>query len=116
MNLVASAPAMAMDKTKEHQALVKKCLTYLSSEGFLCWANNTGSIKSRSRYQKYGLIGSSDIIVISPPDGHFCAFEIKTGKAVQSKQQKKFEKAVKRVGGVYRVIRSIQDLEDWVNG
>ena len=104
------------DRTKNHQKLVKQCLLFLSSEGFLCWSNATGAIKTNGRFQRYGLIGSSDIIAISPPEGTFCAIEIKTGSAVQNKHQKAFEKAVKKVGGVYKVIRSYEELKEWVHG
>lgn len=105
-----------MDRTKNHQKLVKECLLYLTGQGFLCWPNNTGAIRSGNRFQRYGLVGSSDIIAISPPEGTFCAIECKTGSAVQNKNQKAFEKAVKKVGGVYKVVRSLQDLKDWING
>jgi len=101
-----------MDQTKNHQKLVKQCLLYLSGEGVLCWANNTGTIKGEDRFQRYGLIGSSDIIAITPPNGSFYAIEIKTGKAVQNKNQKRFEKAVNKVGGVYLIIRSIEELKE----
>ena len=35
--------------------------------------------------------------------------EIKTGKAVQSKQQKNFEKMIKRLNGYYGVVRSVDE-------
>lgn len=104
------------DNTKNHETLLKQCLVLLSSNGFLCWKSSTGAIRSGNRFQRYGLVGSSDIIAISPPEGTFCAIEIKTGSAVQNKNQKAFEKAVKKVGGVYIVVRSLQDLKDWING
>ena len=100
-----------MDNTVEHQKLVKKCLLRLTELGFLVWSNNTGAIKSASgRFQRYGLIGSSDILGCSP-DGIFVAIEIKTGKAVQNKNQKKFEMAVEKRHGIYMVVRDISDLD-----
>lgn len=104
-----------MDRTIEHEKLLKKCLLKLSAHGFLCWKNNTGSIKTQNRYQTYGLKGSPDILACGP-NGVFCGFEIKTGKAVQNKHQKAFEKQVTKRYGTYLVIRSLKDLEDYLNG
>jgi len=101
------------DRTKNHESLLKKCLLLLSSEGFLVWKNNTGSIKTENRYQTYGLKGSPDIIGCTP-SGVFCGFEIKTGKAVQNKHQKAFEKAVKARDGIYIVIHSLEELKEWL--
>ena len=55
------------------------------------------------RIIRFGLKGSSDIIGIYK--GRFLAVEIKTGNAVQSDQQKKFQKMVCKLGGIYVVIR-----------
>lgn len=78
------------------------------------WSNQTGAIKSASgRFQRYGLIGSSDILGLTP-DGQFFAAEIKTGKAVQNKHQKAFQRAVERRSGIYFIVRSIEELKEWV--
>lgn len=103
-----------MDRTVNHQRLLKECLVYLSSVGYFVWGNNTGAIKNGDRYQRYGLPGSSDIIGISP-NGYFIAIEIKTGKAVQNKQQKKFEERVMKNNGTYKVVRSLKDLKELIN-
>jgi hypothetical protein len=81
----------------------------------LAWANNTGSLKVSNRYVTFGLKGSPDILACSP-NGWFCGFEIKTGKAVQNKHQKAFEKETKRRCGTYMVIRSIDDLKRFLDG
>ena len=102
-----------MDRTIEHERLVKKCLLMLSSAEFLVWKNNTGAIKSQNRYQTYGLKGSPDIIGCTFL-GEFCGFEIKTGNAIQTKHQRSFQKAVDLRGGHYVLIRSIEDLKEWL--
>lgn len=104
------------DRTKEHEKLVKQCLLELATAGYLCWNNRTGAVKTTSGFfQRYGLKGSSDILACSP-DGIFCAFEIKSGNAVQNKHQKSFEAAVKKRNGVYIVIRSLDQLKGILNG
>jgi hypothetical protein len=104
-----------LDRTIEHHRLLKEVLVHLSGLGYFVWSNSTGAMKTKNRYQRYGLIGSADILGITP-DGTFLALEIKTGKAVQSKQQKKFEARVKKNKGIYKVVRSFKDLEDLIDG
>lgn len=103
-----------MDRTKNHQKLLKESLLYLTGQGFLVWSNSTGAIKSASgRFQRYGLIGSSDILGLTP-NGQFFAAEIKTGKAIQNKHQKAFQKAVEKRNGIYIVVRSLNDLKEFI--
>lgn len=104
-----------MDRTKNHEALLKKCLVMLSSEGFLVWKNNIGVVKTETRYQTYGLKGSPDIIGCTP-SGVFFGCEVKTGKAVQNKHQKAFQKAVEKRNGIYIVVRSIEQLKEFISG
>jgi len=77
------------------------------------YKNNTGAIKTNDRYQAYGLPGSADI-GIQPITGRFLALEIKTGSAKQNKQQLAFEKAVLKRNGIYKVIRSLEDINEFI--
>ena len=95
--------------TANHQNLLKKCLVHLSSVGIFSYSNNTGVVKNANRYQKYGFVGSPDILGIMP-DGRYLGIEIKTGNAVQNKNQKKFEKKITDNNGIYWVVRSLEDL------
>lgn len=102
-----------MDRTKDHEKLLKQCLLELTTCGFMAWKNNTGAIKTGTRYQSYGLKGSADIIGLTP-QGQFLAVEVKTGKAVQNKAQKAFQKAVESRNGIYKIIRSYEELISWL--
>lgn len=102
------------DRTKDHEALLKKVLLKLSSAGYFVYKNNTGAIKANDRYQAYGLPGSADILGIQPITGRFLALEIKTGSAKQNKQQLAFEKAVLKRNGIYKVIRSLEDINEFI--
>lgn len=102
-----------MDRTKNHEKLVKQCLLEMTTVGWMVWKNNTGSIKAQERFQSYGLKGSADIIGLAS-DGKFVSIECKTGKAVQNKAQKNFEKAVLKRNGIYKVIRSYEELREWL--
>ena len=65
------------------------------------WPNNTGVGRDMSgeRIIRFGLKGSSDIIGIYK--GLFLGIEVKTGNAVQSKDQKNFHSMIKNMGGIY---------------
>ena len=99
------------DRTKEHEKVLNQCLLELTTRGFLCWKNSTGAIKTPTRYQRYGLKGSSDIFSISP-DGEFIAIEIKSGKAIQNKAQIVFQKALEKRKGTYWIIHSLDELKE----
>jgi hypothetical protein len=101
------------DRTKAHEKLVKQCLLELTTKGWFCWKNNSGAMKSGNRFQVYGLKGSSEIIGMTS-NGTFVAIEIKTGKAVQNKHQIAFEKAVRKRFGIYQIIRSYEELKEWL--
>jgi len=89
---------------------VKKCLLHLSSVGIFAYQNSTGATKgSAGRYIRFGFPGSPDIVGIMP-DGRYLGIEIKTGSAVQNKNQKKFEKKIKDNNGIYLIIRSLEGL------
>lgn len=54
-------------------------------------------------------VGVSDIIVIYK--GLFVGLEVKSESGTQSKEQIEFEALVKRAGGFYFVVRSIEDAQ-----
>lgn len=86
----------------------------------LFWSNATGAGHTLSGiYVKYGLRGSADIIGCTA-SGRFAALEIKTGYAKQSTVQKNFQLAVEKNGGIYLVIRSVDQaitqLKETLNG
>ena len=104
-----------MDRTIEHEKLLKKCLLELSKAGFLAWKNSTGSIPIQNRYITFGCKGSPDILSIHPTTGVFYGFEIKSGNAVQNKHQRLFEKATIKRNAFYFIIRSLEDLRSLLN-
>ena len=56
--------------------------------------------------------GQSDLIVGNK--GHFWALELKTSKGVQSADQKLFQEMCERRVLSYRIIRSFQDLDEFI--
>lgn len=95
-----------------HTALVEAILLALGQmPDVVAWKNTTGVGRTFTgdRPIRFGLVGSSDVFAVVGPRGRFLGAEAKTGGAVQSKQQKAFQRAVEAVGGVYVVCRSVDD-------
>jgi penicillin-binding protein-related factor A (putative recombinase) len=61
----------------------------------------------RKQKSSFAIAGVSDLILIV--NGRFVGFEIKAKKGIQSDAQKAFESRVKKAGGDYFILRSIDD-------
>ena len=59
---------------------------------------------------KFGLQGSADIIGLMKPHGRFLAIEVKTEKGRQSESQKRFQRMIEDMGGLYILARSPEDV------
>lgn len=104
-----------MGSTAEHQKIVDEVLLAIGSRADgRAWKNVTGVAKQGTRVISFGLKGSADVFAIKAPQGRFFAFEAKSGKAVQSREQRAFGEMVTRFGGVYAVVRSGSEaLQVW---
>lgn len=89
-----------------HQDLVDAILKRHGSRSDLTlWENKTGGMA----HMRWGLKGSADLLGIYSPcqhiQGHLVAIEVKTGKATQTHQQRRFQEMIDRHGGTYLVAR-----------
>lgn len=104
---------------------MKETLLALGKKFISCgrfWRNEVGlALNPRTMEPfRYGLVGSSDIVGITSLEitadhigqkiGQFTCYEIKTGQAVQSVEQKNFQKMIETHGGKYQVVRSVDDI------
>jgi hypothetical protein len=80
----------------------------------LClWRNNCGyDGEKRVRYG-VGSPGGADLIGLR--NGRFVAAEIKTASGRQSDDQKRFENLVLSKGGIYVILRSVEDAQAWIS-
>jgi hypothetical protein len=102
-----------LQRYKIHNELVNRMLILLHSSSLgNFWGNATGAVKTANgHFQRYGLLGSSDIIGICK-SGRFIAIEIKTGaSSVQSKHQKAFQKMIEKNNGLYFLVREEGEIE-----
>lgn len=102
---------------KEESCLIKACLEVLNLQGYLALRNNSGLVflqeNGKTRAIRMGIRGASDIIACSP-DGRFIAIECKTQKGRVTEMQKQFLTEIEKRGGVALVIRSVDELIDFI--
>ena len=99
-----------------------KIMVDMSKKGYLVWRNQVGLFKTMDgRTVNIGIKGSSDLMAIKPtvitPDmvgqtvAVFVAVEVKTATGQQSEPQKKWQKAVEKLGVKYIIARCEDDID-----
>ena len=94
----------------------------MSKKGYLVWRNQVGLFKTiDGRTVNIGIKGSSDLMAIKPtvitPEmvgqtlAVFVAVEVKTATGRQSEPQKKWQKAVEKLGVKYIIARCEDDID-----
>jgi hypothetical protein len=83
---------------------------FIGRTDLVIWRNNTGvALFGRTRVS-YGLKGSSDLIGLRQPAGQLIAIECKAARGRQTKEQVAFQRMVERLGGLYVLARSVDDV------
>lgn len=98
---------------QEHSDLVAAILTKFGARpGLRIWAQRTGAAKRRKGpFIRFGTPGQADISGVLAPSGRRVEIEVKTGSAVQSKEQRNWQAMIEKHGGLYVVARSVEDVE-----
>lgn len=102
--------------------IMNKIMLAMSKKGYLIWRNQVGLFKTLDgRTVNIGIKGSSDLMAIKPtvitPEmvgqtlAVFVAVEVKTATGRQSEPQKKWQKAVEKLGVKYILARSENDID-----
>ena len=102
--------------------IMNKIMIKMSQKGYLCWRNQVGLFKTLDgRTVNIGIKGSSDLMAVKPtvitPEmvgqtlAAFVAVEVKTATGRQSEPQKKWQKAVEKLGVKYILARSEDDID-----
>lgn len=98
-----------------HEQLVKDILLVIGSRHDVrIWPRHVGLGRNMhtGNVIKYGIDGESDIDGIVSPGGRRLHIEVKTGRAVQNKAQRRFQAMIEKFGGIYILARSVQDVID----
>lgn len=83
--------------------------------GICVWRNNTGSIEARQGYRiAFGCGGAGGADLIGLYRGRFIAIEVKSATGRQSPEQKIYQQLVEKMGGVYVLLRSVEEARAWV--
>ena len=94
-------------KENEIQKAILEYLNYIGKIYF--FRAGSGAIRTENgNYFKSGKVGCPDIVVCYK--GKFIGLEVKTEKGKQSDYQKVAEQEIKRAGGKYFMVRSINDV------
>lgn len=89
--------------------------------GHMRVGNISKAIAALGRPMKFGVVGGGDLSgVIGPhdgkPGGRRCEIEVKAGKDQQSDEQRAFMAMCQKMGGLYIVARSLEDVVDALEG
>ncbi len=63
---------------------------------------------------KLGTEGLPDIIAVLPPNGRFLGLEVKSATGRLREAQERFRDQLEASGGIYVVVRSVEDVEKWL--
>ena len=95
--------------------IMRLCLIglYRQYPSGLWYRRNTGALKTDSGFVRFGLPGMADIGGIL----HSIAWEIeiKSAKGKQSDEQKNWQQAVERAGGIYILTRSVENCLEQIS-
>lgn len=89
----------------------KAILDYLSYKNIFHWRQNSGGMAipgPQRRFIRMGITGAPDIFVVKK--GQIIGLEVKSKIGKQNDNQIDFEKRFVAAGGVYHVVRCIDDV------
>lgn len=103
-------------KTNRRESLVKAaCNAYLDMRrDFFSWTQNTSAgIAPSGIFMRSNMRGVADRIGLQAPTGRFVAVEYKRERGgVHNDDQKRFMRNVRAHGGVYLLVRSVEELAE----
>ena len=88
----------------------KAILDYLSYKNIFHYRQNSGAFKTESGgYMRTASVsGLPDIVAIK--DGIYIGLEVKTATGIQSKEQREIQNRITAAGGLYLVVRNLEDV------
>ncbi|NOQ21608.1 MAG: hypothetical protein GQ565_03010 [Candidatus Aegiribacteria sp.] len=111
--IVSNAPKKkrkkATAKKDRESTVLRDCLKYLQSEGIFVYRQNTGTLWANGQPVSFGYPGAGDITGILP-GGKRLEIECKSAIGRQSKTQRAFQDKIEVNGGLYLLVRSVEEL------
>lgn len=98
---------------RRHTILVRSVVRFLNEQpDVVAWEMQpAGEPTASGRPQLTGPRGMADVCGILAPSGRWICFEVKTGQAYQSPAQRVWQGIVEAHGGMYRVVRCLEDAQ-----
>jgi hypothetical protein len=96
------------------QHLTHAVRDYLALRGWVTFKCGAGMVKSAGRMVCFGTAGAPDLVAIR--GDRYLLLEIKAGKDRMSAAQKAFKDSIEATGGVYHVIRSLDQIVEMMEG
>ena len=79
------------------------------------WPNEPGRTQIKGRWLQFGLKGQADITGIML-GGRRVEIEVKVGRDKQKPDQKNYQSVIERMGGLYVLARSVDDVREALKG
>lgn len=80
------------------------------------WRQNTGKAMLKGRMVQFGVPGQADLSGIIAPNGRRLEIEVKSATGRVRPQQKAFGAMIEKMGGVFVVARTVEDVKDALQG
>jgi len=102
----ASTNCFNVMKEKDIQ---RQITDYLILQKIFFYRNNTGGFsREDGHFYRFGVVGSPDLVLVIK--GKYIGVEVKTKIGRQSPAQLVFQKALEASGGIYLLVRSLDEL------
>ena len=115
-NILSTLRMYEDNKVLKEKDLQRDILSILRESGFLVWHNNNNSLNkvSGSNNKRQGVLaGVLDLTLVL--QGEVMFIELKTLKGTLSKDQKEFIKSLEEREIKYKVLKGVQEFEDFYN-
>lgn len=110
---IAQPAKQGGNQSASHTALLRAIRLALGDEpDLVLWPVQPGGVHDETgRPMRTGPRGMADLIGILAPRGQWFCLEAKTGRARPSEHQKRWGALVRKHGGFYGIVRSVQDAQ-----
>ncbi len=111
----ASRPSRLLKDGSVRESLIQaEILNWLKTTKLMFWRSNSGSLFLHGRHINLGPLGCADISMVVPTTGRFVGMEVKSAKGKIRPDQITYAKCLTEAGGLYFVVRNLQDAKDAV--
>ena len=112
---VFRAPRKRAPKAERESTIQKKIVTWLVEHDCLVAITDAGALAKMGIPYRCGIPRGWPDLTCCDPQGRFIGIETKTEKGKQSQDQTFYDERIMSQGGLYYLVRSVEDLQDQWN-